>query len=41
MAQYAQSSFDNVCMTGPAIVGAFFLGLAITAAVFANTFWLH
>jgi hypothetical protein len=36
-----QPPFENVCMTGPVLVGALIVGLAITAVLFAQAFWLH
>ena len=33
--------FENVCMSGTYIVGAMFLGLAITAVIFSHAFFMH
>jgi hypothetical protein len=33
--------FENVCLTGPVVVGAFCFGLAITAAIFWQAFLHH
>jgi len=31
----------NVCMSGTYVVGAFFLGLALTSVLFVHAFFLH
>ena len=38
---HIEHQIENVCLTGTYVVGAFFLGLALTAVVFVNVFYLH
>jgi len=37
----SDAHLDNVCMTGTYVVGAFFLGLTITAVIFTHAFVFH
>ena len=37
----AHQPIENVCLTGTVVICALFGGLAITAIIFAQAFWLH